>query len=63
LPGGGNALPLEAVSCCLLTALLRAGLPPASLKALAKFWLPALEVPDAAEADALGWTASFDGCA
>jgi hypothetical protein len=65
LPGVGKALPLEVVSCCLLTALLRAGLPPASLNALAKSWLPARRVADAAEAesDALGWTASLKGCA
>jgi hypothetical protein len=60
LPGVGNALPLEAVSCCLLTALLRAGLPLASLKALAKSRLSARGV--AAEAEALGWTESLKGC-
>jgi hypothetical protein len=49
---------------------LRAGLPPASLKAAAKSWLPARELadvpadapPEAAAGDgASGWIASFNG--
>lgn len=61
LPGAGNGLPLEAGPWCLLAALLRAGLPPASLKAAAKSWPAARIFADAAEAGASGWTASLKG--
>jgi hypothetical protein len=63
LPDAGNGLPLEAGSGCLLDALLRTGLPPASFKAAAKSWLPGRVVADAAAAGVSGWTASLTGCA
>lgn len=47
----------------MLVALLRAGLPPASLKAAAKSCPPARGVVEAAEAGASGWTGSLTGCA
>jgi hypothetical protein len=58
LPGNGNALPLEIASCCLPTALLRAGLPPASRSAPAKSWLAPRDGGDAADAGALSCAAS-----
>ena len=61
LPGAGNELPLAAGLCCLLAALLRAGLAPASLKAAAKSWLPRRELVDAAGVGASGWTTSLGG--
>src|SRR5258708_28209472 len=58
LPGTGNPLPLKFASCCLLTALLRAGLPPASRRAPAKSWLAPRDGGDSADAGALSSGAS-----
>jgi hypothetical protein len=63
LPGGGNELPPAFESWCLFVAFLRAGLPPASLNAAAKSWLPAREVAEDAGSDALDWTGPLEGCA
>ena len=63
LPGAGNELPPALEPCCLLAAFLRTGLSPASLRAVAKSWLPGRLLADAAEAGASGWTASLEGCA